>query len=64
MKIFDVCSRKIYQKDGEKKMKWYKAGVLKESDKGSLYLRLFNQPETDFFVFPKEENLPEIQVES
>ncbi len=56
MKLFDVCTRKFYEKDGEKKVKWYRAGILKETDKGSRYLRLFHQPEIDFFIFEKEEH--------
>jgi len=56
MKLFDVCTRKFYEKDGEKKVKWYRAGIMKETDKGSRYLRLFSNPETDFFIFEKTEN--------
>jgi hypothetical protein len=65
MKLYDVCTRKFYEKDGEKKVKWYRAGMMKTTDKGSTYVRLFNQPQTDFFVFEKEEpqTLPEIQIE-
>lgn len=65
MKLFDVCTRKFYETEGIKKTKWYKAGIMKETDKGSIYIRLFNQPQTDFFVFPKEEAqpLPETQPE-
>jgi hypothetical protein len=55
MKLFDICTRKFYEKEGEKKMKWYRAGMMKETDKGTRFLRLFNQPETDFFIFEKEE---------
>ena len=61
MKLFDICTRKFYEKEGEKKVKWYRAGVMKETDQGTRFLRLFHQPETDFFVLekidpPKEEN--------
>lgn len=56
MKLFDVCTRKFYEKDGEKKVKWYRAGIMKETDKGSRYLRLFSNPETDLFIFEKTEN--------
>ena len=31
------------------------AGIIKESDKGSRFLRLFHQPETEFFIFEKNE---------
>ena len=55
MKFFDICTRKFYEKEGETKMKWYRAGVMKETDKGTRFIRLFNQPETDFFVFEKVE---------
>jgi hypothetical protein len=59
-KIFEVCTRKFYEKDGEKKVKWYKAGYIKETDNGKKYLRLYQQPQTDFFIFerelPKEED--------
>jgi hypothetical protein len=54
MQLFDVCTRKFYEKDGEKKVKWYRAGIMKITDKGSRYLRLFSQPMTDFFIFEKE----------
>lgn len=54
MQLFDVCTRKFYEKDGEKKVKWYRVGIMKISDKGSRYLRLFSQPMTDFFIFEKE----------
>jgi hypothetical protein len=37
-------------------MKWYRAGMMKETDKGTKFLRLFNQPETDFFIFEREES--------
>ncbi len=36
-------------------MKWYRTGILKETDQGTRFLRLFNQPETDFFIFEKDE---------
>ena len=55
MKIFDVCTQKSFEKDGEKKVKWYKAGYIKETDKGRKYLRFFHMPNTDFFIFEKEE---------
>lgn len=58
MQLFDVCTRKFYDKDGEKKVKWYRAGIMKTTEKGSTYLRLFHQPQTDFFIFEKQELEP------
>lgn len=58
MRFFDVCTRKFYEKEGETKMKWYRAGIMKETDKGTRYLRLFHQPQTDFYIFEKQEQQP------
>jgi hypothetical protein len=58
-KIFDVLARKVFESNGEKKIKWYKAGYIKETDNGTKYLRLFFVPETDYFIFEKEK-LPHI----
>ena len=55
MRLFDICTRKFYEKDGETKVKWYRAGIMKETDKGTRFIRLFQQPETDFLVFEKQE---------
>ena len=51
MRLFHICAKKVYEKDGEKKIKWYKAGVLKETDSGRQYIRFFHQPMIDYFVF-------------
>ena len=56
MRLFDICTRKFYEKEGEKKVKWYRAGLMKETDKGTMFLRLFHQPETDFFIYEKVES--------
>ena len=57
-KFYDVFTRKEYQQNGEKKYKWYRAGILKESvEEGIMYLTLFHQPSTDFFAFEKEKSL-------
>jgi len=55
MRLFDICTRKFYDKEGEKKVKWYRAGVLKETDQGTRFIRLFHLPEIDFFLFEREE---------
>lgn len=58
-KLFDVLTRKIYDENGERKLKWYKVGYLKETDKNTKFLRLFQQPDTEFFISEKEK-LPNI----
>jgi hypothetical protein len=62
MLIYDICVRRNYEKNGEKKIKWYKVGFLKVVGTGKKYIRLFQQPNTEFFVFePKEK--PEEPIE-
>lgn len=62
MKLFDVCTKRIYEVSGEKKVKWYRAGFMKTTEKGNTYIMLYNQPDVDFHVFPKEELMKEIQL--
>ena len=67
MQLLNICTKKDYEKDGERKTKWYKVGVLKIADSGKRYIKLFHQPQTEFFVFDNEDhngNLekPEIQM--
>jgi hypothetical protein len=57
MQLLNICTKKDYEKDGEKKTKWYKVGFLKIADSGKRYIKLFHQPETEFFVFEEDENL-------
>ncbi|MBI4930185.1 MAG: hypothetical protein HY841_05445 [Bacteroidetes bacterium] len=51
MQIFSICTKRIFEKDGVVKTKWYKAGIMKITDKGNRYIRLFHQPETEFYIF-------------
>ena len=54
MQLFHVCTKKEFEQNGEKKLKWYKAGLLKITDRGRFFLRLFHQPEIDFYLFESE----------
>jgi len=63
MQLFDICSKRVYEKDGEKKVKWYRMGIMKITEKGNTYIRLFHQPDVDLFVFEKEVVLPVIQTD-
>ena len=63
MRFFDVLTKKVYEKDGEKKAKSYKAGVMKITDRGNMYLRLFHNPNTDFFIQEREPNMPVVDIE-
>jgi hypothetical protein len=63
MQIFDVFTKKVFEKEGEKKVISYKAGAMKITDRGNIYLRLFHQPNTDFFIHEREPSMPIIETE-
>lgn len=60
MQLFNVCSKKIYEKNGEKKIKWYSAGLLKITDAGKKYLMFFHAPQTEYYLFEQDASLPEM----
>jgi hypothetical protein len=55
MQILSIYTRKIYEKDGQKKVQWYKVGILKENDNGRKFIKLFSQPNDDFFIVDNNE---------
>ena len=59
-KLFDVFTRKIYEENGDRKVRWYKVGYLKETGKTSKYLVLFHQPDTPFYILENESGLKQI----
>lgn len=56
MQLYNICTKKDYEKNGEQKTKWYKVGFLKIADSGKKYIKLFHQPLTEFFVFERDEH--------
>lgn len=62
MQIFDVFSKKFYEKEGEQKAISYKAGVIKITDKGNTYLRLFHIPDVEFYVKEREPSIPVVDI--
>ena len=58
MKFYDVTTKRTYQKDGEQKVQWLKAGKLTVNADGKMYLTLFQQPETTFYVFEQKQETP------
>ena len=63
MQLFDVFTKKEYEKEGEKKIISYKAGAMKVTDRGNIYLRLFHMPETDFYIQEREQNMAVIDAD-
>jgi hypothetical protein len=63
MQFFDVYTKKTYEKDGDNKTASYKAGAMKITDRGSIFLRLFHIPDVEFFVYERESKLPSIDLD-
>ena len=63
MRIFDVYTKKVFEKEGEKKVISYKAGMMKITDRGTMFLRLFHLPTTDFYVHEREPEMPIVEIE-
>ena len=64
MQVLNICSKKEYEADGEKKVKWYKVGFLKIADSGKQYIKLFLFPETELFVFDRDQEVGKLEVGS
>ena len=55
MQLLNICTKKDYEKNGERKVAWYKVGVMKIADSGKMYIKLYQHPNTEFYVFNKHE---------
>jgi hypothetical protein len=58
MTLFNICTRVDYQENGEPKRKWFRVGFFRISSTGKMQMRLFQQPDTTFYVFDTEVKLP------
>ena len=63
MKLFNICTKKEYQKDGVTKTIWLNCGTLREIDDGKRFIELNMFPGTSFYCFPpkpkEDKKLPE-----
>lgn len=57
MNTLKVFTKREYVQDGERKVKFYCVGIVKMTDKGRVFLRLFREPEREFFLFPEKEKI-------
>ena len=65
MRLFNVCTRSIYEKDGVKKRKYYKVGEFAiDEATGSMYMFLYHYPEQRFYLFDKEDQLVSVDRET
>jgi len=55
MQLQNIFTKKEYEHNGTKNIRWYKVGFMKIADSGKKYIRFFHQPETEFFVLDKED---------
>jgi hypothetical protein len=64
-KFYNVVTRKTINGSSEEKKIYHKIGVVKITTNGGWFLQLYQQPDTDFMIFPNHnEHLPVIDFES
>ena len=64
MRFLNVFTKKEFTNDGQTTTLWHKVGIIKQTKNGGTFLQLFQQPETDFYVFEDKEKeaIPDIQI--
>ena len=50
----NICTKRVYQKDGKEKAKWYVVGTFKVTDEGKEFIELNMFPNTPFYVFEQK----------
>lgn len=51
MKVYNLCTKKEYERMGEKKTAWLPVGVLRETDDGKKYIELNILPGQTIYCF-------------
>ncbi len=69
MEYKDICTKRIYQKDGKEKAAWLKVGTLRITDTGKQFIELNMFPNTPFYIFEQkqqqsQQSQPEEAVDS
>ena len=54
MKLYDICTKRTYVKDGVDKNIWLKVGTYKETDDNKKFIELNMFPSTSFYVFEQK----------
>lgn len=63
-KFYNVCTRKTITRPNDEKKIYHKVGVIKVTENGGWFLQLYQQPNTDFLIFPSHNaELPVIDFE-
>jgi hypothetical protein len=63
MRLLKICTALDYEKNGEKRRIWRKVGELFNTESGRMFIRLYQQPETRFYVFDTDEQ-PKVEIEA
>ena len=59
-RLFNVCTKLEYTDpaDNKQKTKWYRVGTLRIYPSGSVILRRFDNPVTDYYCFEQPDTIP------
>ncbi len=64
MQYLGIFTRHDYQdENNESQTRWYKAGYMKVTPQGGRFIKMFHLPETTYYAFETDTELPEIQAE-
>ena len=55
MEYRDICTKREYEQNGQKKVSWLKVGTLRIVDEEKMFIELNILPTTSLYVFKKKE---------
>ncbi len=62
MHYLNICSKRTIETPQGQKSIYNKIGIIKVTENGGWFMQLYQQPETDFQIFPsQDEQLPVIR---
>jgi len=56
-KFYNVVTRKVIQTGSENKTIHHKVGTIKVTKNGGWFLQMYHQPNTDFLIFPNQNDM-------
>jgi hypothetical protein len=67
MVLLHVCTKKEFPVEGKLRTLWHRVGIIRATGNGKMFLHLFQQPNTDFYLFDpekdKDKELPTISYD-
>jgi hypothetical protein len=60
VKIFNLCTKKSYEKNGETKTVWLTCGTLRETEDGKRFVELNHLPGITFYCFEPRKKEPSL----